>query len=190
MKLGLVFSTVLLGAIALVACGGDDGGGDGSGGTSGGGSSSGGASSGGSSSGGSAGASSGGAAGASSGGSSSGGAASGGAAGSASGGASSGGAGGGDALAQCKAQAASNPNPACANCACDNCLNELKACEADTTCVNLRNCAQKNNCCDELCVLLKCGSELQAAGGAQGPGTTKASAVKDCTVKNTCNCCK
>ncbi|MBE7479281.1 MAG: hypothetical protein HS104_04715 [Polyangiaceae bacterium] len=184
MKLGLVFSGVLLGLVAVVACGGDDGGGSGSGGSSSGGASSGG----GAGASGAAGSSSGGA---SSGGASSGGASSGGAAGTSSGGASSGGAAGaGSDLAECKAKAATNPDPACANCACDSCLTELKACEADATCVGLRNCAQKNNCCDEICVLLKCGTELQAAGGVNGPGTTKASAVKDCTVKNTCNCCK
>jgi len=184
-KLGLISSTVFLGVLAVAACGGDDGGSgsSSSGGTSAGGSSSGGGGAAGSSSGG------GGAAGAPAGGASSGGSSSGGASSGGTGGAAAGGAGGSD-LQECKAKAATNPDPACANCACDSCLAELKACEADATCVALRNCAQKNNCCDEVCVLLKCGTELQAAGGISGPGTTKAKAVKDCTVKATCNCCK
>jgi hypothetical protein len=122
------------------------------------------------------------------------GSASGGTAGSASGGTagiSSGGGTGSDPLAKCKTEAASNPKPACANCACDHCLTELAACEADPSCVALRNCVQSKNCgCnDQLCVLTKCGSELTAAGGIGGPGTTKAIAVGDCTTANTCNCC-
>jgi hypothetical protein len=189
MKLGLVVSLgLLLVGGGLSACGGSDDS-SGGGGTSTGGTSSGGTSSGGTSSGGSAGASSGGT---SSGGSA--GTATGGSAGTAtggSGGAATGGSAGssGDPLAECKAQAASNPNPACANCACDNCLNELQACEADPTCVALRNCAQTNNCCDEFCVLLSCGNELTAAGGIGGPGANKAIAVRDCTETASCNCC-
>jgi hypothetical protein len=184
MKLGLVFSLVFLVGGTMAACGGSD--------------SSGPSSTGGTSSGGSAGASTGGSTSGGAAGTSSGGAPSGGAAGAATGGAPSGGAagtssggtgGGGDPLAECKAQAANNPNPACANCACDNCLNELIACEQDPTCQALRNCAQQNNCCDEFCVALSCFAELQAAGGIGGPGTNKATAVRDCTEQASCNCC-
>jgi hypothetical protein len=100
------------------------------------------------------------------------------------------GAGGNGALAECKEQAMTNPNPRCADCACDNCLAELQECEADPTCVALRTCAQANDCCDEICVLLNCGDELEAAGGVGGPGTNKVTAVRDCTEAASCNCCE
>ena len=93
------------------------------------------------------------------------------------------------ALQECKTKAATNPKPACANCACDNCLPELKACEDDAPCLALRNCAQAKNCCDELCVLTNCFGELNAAGGVGGESTKRATAVRDCTQKATCNCC-
>jgi hypothetical protein len=101
-----------------------------------------------------------------------------------------GGTSGTDPYAECQAQATQQPNPACASCACDHCLTELQACEADPTCVGLRTCALQNNCCDELCVLTRCGGELQQAGGLQGAGTQKAIAVRDCTEQNQCNCCQ
>ena len=107
-----LFAMSLLGA--AVACGSDDddGGLNGTGGSSVGGQSGGsaGASTGGS---GGSGGSVGGSAGSATGGSA--GVATGGSAGTASGGSA-----GGDPLAECKAQAATNPDPACANCACDN----------------------------------------------------------------------
>jgi len=56
--------------------------------------------------------------------------------------------------------------------------------------VALRDCATANNCCDEFCVLLKCGKELEAAGGINGAGTQAVKAVKECTEQNACNCCK
>src|SRR6185503_13561614 len=73
-------------------------------------------------------------------------------------------------LAACKAKAANNPKPACANCACDHCLSALIACDANPKCVALRECAQQQGCCDEVCVLLKCGDALNAAGGIGGTG--------------------
>lgn len=172
-----LFAMSLLGV--AVACGSDDDGGglDGTGGGQSGGSA--GASTGGSGTGGGGG-STGGSGGSTAGGSA--GAATGGSAGIASGGGA-----GADPLAECKAQAATNPDPACANCACDNCLTEIQKCEQSPECVALRDCAQANNCCDAACAIGPCGAEVSAAVSAGVLGD--ATAVGDCVNTAQCNCC-
>jgi hypothetical protein len=66
----------------------------------------------------------------------------------------------------------------------------LTACQTDPACIALRECAQ-DKCpgCDQICVALQCGPELQAAAGLGGESTAKAIAVRDCTNDNQCNCC-
>ncbi|MBI4703180.1 MAG: hypothetical protein HY744_18845 [Deltaproteobacteria bacterium] len=103
---------------------------------------------------------------------------------------SSSGGGSGPSLEKCKEKAQASSKPECALCACESCLDVLAACEADPGCVGLRTCALTNNCCDEICVISKCMDELAAAGGPSGEGTKKVIAVRDCTDKAGCNCCK
>ena len=97
--------------------------------------------------------------------------------------------GGSSDLQECLDGAQEQADPACATCACNNCLAEITTCEADQTCVDLRVCSLENNCCDELCVLVACMDELTAAGGLSGAGTAAAIALKDCTEANSCACC-
>ena len=84
--------------------------------------------------------------------------------------------GGGDpALMNCLDMAASD----CEECACNNCLTQLMACQQDPGCVAIRMCAQQNMCTGIEC-LGPCGDVIDANGGAFGPSAGLASDLSDC----------
>jgi hypothetical protein len=97
------------------------------------------------------------------------------------GGAGMGGAGGGSAdVEECLKQAG---NDACAQCACNNCIEELKKCEDDEGCKAIRQCAQDNMCSGFGC-LQPCGDTINMYGGVGGPSAMLALELSQCVDMN------
>jgi hypothetical protein len=76
---------------------------------------------------------------------------------------------------------------ACEDCACNNCLPELMACQQDPGCVAIRMCAQEAGCTGIGC-LEPCGDVINANGGAFGPSAGLASDLSDCYEAACGNC--
>lgn len=89
----------------------------------------------------------------------------------------------GGALDMCLDMAAD----ACEECACNNCLPEVMACQADPGCVEIRMCAQEAGCTGIGC-LGPCGDVINANGGPLGPSAGLASALSDCYEGACANC--
>jgi hypothetical protein len=81
----------------------------------------------------------------------------------------------GGALEMCLDMAADG----CEECACENCLDEVTACQMDPGCVEIRMCAQENDCTGIAC-LGPCGDVINANGGPLGESAGLASALSDC----------
>jgi hypothetical protein len=76
---------------------------------------------------------------------------------------------------------------ACEQCACNNCLAELTACQEDPGCVEIRTCAQQAGCTGVGC-LGPCGDVINANGGPLGQSAGLASALSDCYEGACANC--
>lgn len=74
----------------------------------------------------------------------------------------------------------------CEICACNNCLAELTACEADPGCVEVRMCAQETGCTGLGC-LGPCGDVIDEAGGLGGQSVMLALQVSDCYEAASCD---
>lgn len=70
-----------------------------------------------------------------------------------------------DAVEMCKMGA--DPQTACSDCACENCLEQTLACRADEGCREIRKCAQDNGCSGVGC-LGPCGPVINMYGGLGG----------------------
>lgn len=67
----------------------------------------------------------------------------------------------------------------CEICACNNCLDQLLACQQDAGCVEIRMCAQETGCTGLDC-LGACGDVIDGAGGPLGPSASQALMLSDC----------
>ncbi len=83
----------------------------------------------------------------------------------------------GDPLAQCLMMV--DPGDACGECACNSCIDELQACEADEGCTAIRMCVQESGCGGADC-LGPCGATINQYGGFAGPSANKAIALGMC----------
>jgi len=73
---------------------------------------------------------------------------------------------GGDPVEQCKMMA--DPMTECSDCVCENCLEELQACQADEGCTAIRMCAEETGCTGLDCLDV-CGDVIDEYGGPFGP---------------------
>lgn len=87
-----------------------------------------------------------------------------------------GGAGGNANLQECLNQVG---DTACGQCACNKCLDEIVACEADVGCQAIRKCVQDSGCSGINC-LGPCGDTITMYGGVGGPSATMAIALGQC----------
>lgn len=92
----------------------------------------------------------------------------------------------GDPLDQCLEQV--NPGDPCGVCACNECLEELQACNEDAGCTAIRECAQEAGCGGIDC-LGPCGDIIQMNGGPFGPSGMKAQAIGTCVDMQCANDC-
>jgi hypothetical protein len=83
---------------------------------------------------------------------------------------------GGDPLQMCLDMV---DGDACGECACNNCLEELSACQADEGCTAIRECAQEAMCGGLDC-LGPCGDTINMYGGLGGPSAMMALALSGC----------
>jgi len=84
---------------------------------------------------------------------------------------------GGDPVAQCLMMI--EPGDACGECACNNCLEDLQACQADEGCTAIRMCAQDNMCGGIDC-LGPCGATIDKYGGLGGKSAQLGLALSGC----------
>lgn len=91
-----------------------------------------------------------------------------------------------DEVAQCKMMLP-DPNDACGNCACENCLEELQACQADEGCTAIRECAQANMCSGFDC-LGPCGDVINDHGGPLGASGMLGLTLNNCIQDANCPC--
>lgn len=85
-------------------------------------------------------------------------------------------------VAACIEEAAND----CEICACNNCLDQLLACQGDAGCVEIRMCAQETGCTGLDC-LGDCGDVIDGAGGPLGPSAALALMLSDCYDGVGCN---
>ena len=93
---------------------------------------------------------------------------------------------GGDPVDQCKMMA--DPMTPCSDCVCENCLEQLQACEADEGCTAIRMCAEETGCTGLDCLDV-CGDVIDMYGGAFGPSGMKGLAVSMCLMSSCANEC-
>lgn len=86
----------------------------------------------------------------------------------------------GDPAAECKMMV-DPPNDPCGNCACDNCLAELDACNQDEGCKAIRECAQETGCTDAPSCFMLCGNVIGMYPGSIGTAQN----IADC-INNNC----
>lgn len=86
-----------------------------------------------------------------------------------------------DPIKECKMQA--DPPSDCSDCMCENCLQELQACEADAGCVAIRQCAEETGCTGVGC-LDACGDVIDMYGGFLGKSAMIGLAVNECLGDN------
>jgi hypothetical protein len=92
-----------------------------------------------------------------------------------------GGAGGGSAdVQECLKQAGGDM---CRECACNNCIKEVKDCEVDMGCKAIHQCSEDNNCSGFGC-LQPCGDTINMYGGVGGPSAMLALALSQCVEMN------
>lgn len=94
---------------------------------------------------------------------------------------------GGDPVAACLMMI--DPGDACGECACNNCLEDLQACQADEGCTAIRMCAQDNMCGGIDC-LGPCGATIDKYGGLGGKSAQLGLALSGCidgSCANECN---
>lgn len=77
---------------------------------------------------------------------------------------------------------------ACGECACNNCLAELSACNADPGCTAIRECAQEAMCSGLAC-LGPCGETIDDNGGFAGPSAMLALTLSGCIDDNCAGDC-
>lgn len=77
---------------------------------------------------------------------------------------------------------------ACGECACNNCLDELSACNADAGCTAIRECAQEAMCGGIDC-LGPCGDTINENGGLAGASAGLALELSGCIDNNCANDC-
>jgi len=93
---------------------------------------------------------------------------------------------GGDPVEQCKMMA--DPMTACSDCVCENCLEELQACQADEGCVAIRMCAEETGCTGIDC-LGACGDVINMYGGIGGMSAMIGLQISMCLDQNCANEC-
>ena len=93
---------------------------------------------------------------------------------------------GGDPVAACLMMI--DPGDACGECACNNCLEDLQACQADEGCTAIRMCAQENMCGGIDC-LGPCGATIDKYGGLGGKSAQLGLALSGCIDASCANQC-
>lgn len=93
---------------------------------------------------------------------------------------------GGDPVEQCKMMA--DPQTECSDCVCENCLEELQACQADEGCVAIRMCAEETGCTGFDC-LQACGDVIDMYGGIAGESAMIGLQISMCLDQNCSDQC-
>jgi hypothetical protein len=88
---------------------------------------------------------------------------------------------GGDPVEQCKMMA--DPQTECSDCVCENCLEQLQACEMDEGCKAIRQCAEETGCTGFDCLQL-CGDVIDMYGGIGGESAQKGLQISMCLDMN------
>lgn len=96
-------------------------------------------------------------------------------------GSSSTGNGTGDPVEECLMDV--DPNDQCGQCTCENCSEEIQACEEDPGCAAIVQCVQDSGCQGQECGLA-CGETIQMNGGFMGEPVMKAMAIGACVEQN------
>jgi hypothetical protein len=93
---------------------------------------------------------------------------------------------GGDPVEECKMMA--DPMNACSDCVCENCLEQLQACQADEGCVAIRMCAEETGCTGIDC-LGACGDVINMYGGIGGESAMIGLQISMCLDQNCADQC-